>query len=173
MPVHKLYDTLTEVMKQGKELGFQGRANKLKPVIASTYDMPAVTKAMLGLAANKLSPEDFTRLSDANTRFSVATYADQFSKFGGERFEVGEPHPGVNGNTVVPSTIVSGDGSRTAIDYVVHDNNGAWAIIDVLFNGSISQVAVRRSELVPIFRQNGLDGLITVLDTKAAALEKR
>jgi len=172
-PVHKLYDTLTEVMKQGKELGFQGRSNKLKPVIASIYDMPAVTKATLGLAANKLSPEDLAKLSEANTRFSVATYADQFSSFGGEKFEVGEPHPGANGAMVVPSVIVGGDGTRNAIDYVVHETEGGWSITDVLFNGSISQVAVRRSELVPIFRQNGLDGLINVLDTKAAALEKK
>ncbi len=172
-PVHKLCDTLIEVMKQGKELGFQGRVNKLKPVVGSVYDMTAVTKAMLGLAANKLSPEDLGKLSDANARFSVATYADQFNKWDGEKFEVGVPHPGANGATVVPSVIVSGGGNRTSIDYVMHEADGNWTITDVLFNGSISQVAVRRSEFVPIFRQNGLDGLIAVIDSKAAALEKK
>ena len=172
-PVHKLCDTLIEVMKQGKELGFQGRVGKLKSVVAGVYDMPAVTKATLGLAANKLSPEDLARLSDSYGRFSVATYADQFTKWDGERFEVGTPHPGANGTTVVPSVIVTGDGSRTSIDYVMHETDGNWAIVDVLFNGSISQIAVRRSEFVPIFRQNGLDGLIKLIDTKAAALEKK
>ena len=71
---------------------------------------------------------------------------------------MGQPHPGANGTTVVPSFIITGGGGRTAIDYVLHENNGSWGIIDVLFNGAISQIAVRRSELVPIFRQNGLDG---------------
>lgn len=172
-PVHKLCDTLIEVMKQGKDLGFQGRENKLRPVVGSAYDMTAVTKATLGLAANKLSPEDLAKLTESYGRFSLATYADQFSKWDGERFEVGEPHPGVNGNTVVPSVIVSGDGSRTSIDYVMHENNGAWSIVDVLFNGSISQVAVRRSEFLPIFRQNGLDALVAQIDSKAAGLEKK
>jgi|SRR5579859_6384999 len=172
-PVHKLCDTLIEVMKQGKDLGFKGRENKLRPVVGSAYDMNAVTKATLGLAANKLSPEDLAKLSDAYARFSVATYADQFSKWDGERFEIGEPHPGANGNTVVPSVIVTGDGSRTGIDYVVHETDGNWAIVDVLFNGSISQVAVRRSEFLPIYRQNGLDALVTQIDAKAAGMEKK
>ncbi len=73
---------------------------------------------------------------------------------------------------VVPTVLVSG-ASRTSIDYVMHDTDGNWTIIDVLFNGSISQVAVRRSEFVPIFRQSGLDGLIKLIDTKTAALEKK
>jgi phospholipid transport system substrate-binding protein len=172
-PVHKLCDTLIEVMKQGKELGVLGRENKLRPVINSAYDMTALSKATLGLAANKLSPEELAKLSDAYAHFSAATYADQFSKWDGERFEVGAPHPGANGATVVPSVIVGGDGSRTSIDYVVHENNGVWSIIDVLFNGSISQVAVRRSEFLPIFRQSGLDALVSQIEAKAAGLEKK
>jgi phospholipid transport system substrate-binding protein len=174
-PVHKLSDALIETMKQGDQLGMQGRENKLRPVITSAYDLPAVTKNTLGTAANKLSPEDLQKLADAYGRFSVATYADQFAKFGVEHFEVGTPRPGaLAGTDVVPSVIVGGDNSRTEIDYVVHQEaNGAWGIIDVLFNGSISQVAVRRSELVPIFRQKGLQGLIDVLDQKTSALEKK
>jgi phospholipid transport system substrate-binding protein len=172
-PVRQLCDQLIEAMKQGDKLGMSGRENKLRPVIASAYDMGAVTRNTLGVAANKLSADDLAKLADAYTHLSVATYADQFAKFGGEHFEVGEPHPGANGNTVVPSVIVGGDGSRTEIDYLVHEVNGGWGIVDVLFNGSISQTAVRRSEFVPIFRRDGLDGLIKVLDDKSAGLEKK
>ena len=174
-PIHQLCDALINSMKQGGDVaGMAARESKLRPVIGSVYDMTAVTKASLGAASNKLSPEDLQKLSDAYGRFSVATYADQFSKFGGEHFEIGEPHPGAQPNTiVVPSVIVGGDGSRTEIDYVMHEANGGWAITDVLFNGTISQVAVRRSEFAPLFRQNGLDKLIEVLDQKTAALEKK
>jgi phospholipid transport system substrate-binding protein len=173
-PVHKLSDTLIEVMKEGDKLGMQGRENKLRPVVGTAYDMLAVTRTTLGTAANKLSPEDLQKLSDAYGRFSVATYAGQFAKFGGEHFEIGEPRPGaIAGTMVVPSVIVGGDGSRTEIDYVMHEANGGWGITDVLFNGTISQVAVRRSEFVPIYRQNGLQALIDLLDQKTAAMEKK
>jgi phospholipid transport system substrate-binding protein len=173
-PVRRLCDSLIASMKQGDQLGMQGRENKLRPVIGAVYDMPAVTRITLGTAANKLSPEELQKLSDAYGRFSVATYADQFAKFGGEHFEVGSAHPGaLAGTMVVPSVIVGGDGSRTEIDYVMHEVNGDWAITDVLFNGSISQVAVRRSEFVPIYRQNGLQALVDLLDQKTAAMEKK
>jgi phospholipid transport system substrate-binding protein len=173
-PVHKLCDSLIEAMKEGAKLGMQGRENKLRPVVETAYDMLAVTRTTLGTAANKLSPEDLQKLSDAYGRFSVATYADQFAKFGGEHFEIGEPHPGaIAGTMVVPSVIVGGDGSRTEIDYVMHEANGGWGITDVLFNGTISQVAVRRSEFVPIYRQNGLQALVDLLDQKTAAMEKK
>ena len=172
-PVRQLNDTLLDVMKQGDKLGMQGREEKLRPAISAVYDMPGVTRATLGVAANKLSPDDLARLSDAYAHLSAATYADQFARYGGERFEVGQPHPGANGTTVVPSFITGGDGNRVAIDYVVHEEDGKWGILDVLFNGSISQVAVRRSELVPIFRQNGLQGLIDALDKKTLAMEKK
>lgn len=173
-PIHKLCDTLIQAMKDGDKLGMQGRENKLRPVVDTAYDMPAVTRTTLGAAANKLSPEDLQKLSDAYGRFSVATYASQFAKYGGEHFEIGEPHPGaVAGSMVVPSVIVGGDASRTEIDYVMHETNGGWGITDVLFNGTISQVAVRRSEFVPIFRQNGLQALVDLLDQKTAAMEKK
>lgn len=173
-PVHKLCDSLIEAMKQGDKLGMQGREDKLRPVITAAYDMTAVTKTTLGSASNKLSPEELQKLADAYARFSVATYADQFAKYGGEHFEIGEPRPGaLAGTQLVPSVIVGGDGSRTEIDYVMHEANGGWGITDVLFNGTISQVAVRRSEFVPIYRQNGLQALVDVLDQKTAALEKK
>jgi len=172
-PVTALCDRLIEVMKQGDELGFDGREKRLRPVVTSSYDMAALTKSTLGLAGNKLTAEEAGKLADAYGRFSVATYADQFRHWDGEHFEIGEPHDAGNGSTVVPTVIVGGDGSRTAIDYLVHEADGGWRIIDVLFKGSVSQVAVRRSEFVPYFRQNGLDALIAMLDGKTQALEKK
>jgi phospholipid transport system substrate-binding protein len=172
-PIHQLYDRLLEVMKQGSALTFPDRANRLRPVITSVYDMPAVTRSTLGLGANKLSPEELAQLSDAYSRYSVATYADLFRKWDGERFDVEAPHPNASGQMIVPTWVVSGDGSRTGIDYVMHDTPSGWRIIDVLFGGSISQVAVRRSEFVPLFRHDGLPALIALLDSKVATMEKK
>lgn len=172
-PVRLLCDSLIFVMKQGAQLGFQGRENKLRPVVDSVYDMGAVTQNTLGLAAKKLSPEETSQLAAAYGHFSVATYADQFRAWDGERFEIDAPRPQANGTILVPSWIVGNDGSRTAIDYVMHDVNGSWRIVDVLFQGSVSQVAVRRSEFVPIFRQSGVGALIALLDGKSEALEKK
>jgi phospholipid transport system substrate-binding protein len=163
-------DRLLDVMKHGPQLGYQGRQDKLRPAVAEAYDMSAMTRGTLGPAANKLTPEESTSLADTFSRFSVATYAEQFNDWDGEKFEVGEPHASTNGMVVVPSRIVPKTGGPVEIDYLMREDQGHWRIVDVLFDGSVSQVAVRRSEFVPILRKKGASGLIEMLDRQTSTL---
>jgi phospholipid transport system substrate-binding protein len=168
--IQELSDRLIDVMKHGPALGFNGRKEKLQPVIASVYDMVAMTRTTLGVAGGKLSPEDAQKVADAYTRFSVATYADQFAAWNGERFEVDQPRAAANGMMLVPTRLIPGSGDPISIDYLMKEDEGNWRIVDVLFDGAISQVALRRSELLPVFRREGVDGLVTALDTKSQAM---
>lgn len=166
-------DRLLDVMKNGPKLGFKGRADKMRPAISEAYDMASMTKSTLGTAASKLSVDEATHLAQTYTDFSVATYASQFDEWDGERFEVGEAHPSTGGAVVVPSWLVPAKGDPTPIDYVMRETEGRWRIVDVLYDGTVSQVAVRRSEFVSIFRAKGLSGLIETIEKQAQALEKQ
>lgn len=168
--VRSLCGGLLEVMKQGQQLGFQGRVEKLKPVVTSAYDMPAATKATLGVAYGKLSSDEAKQLTDAFARFSVSSYADQFDDWDGESFDVGDARPTNDGQVIVSSRIIPKSGQPTEIDYLMHQDGGQWKIIDVLLDGTISQTAVRRSEFVSIFRRQGYSGLIEVINQKIAAM---
>ncbi len=163
---------LLDTMKNGPKLGFKGRAEKLRPAVVETYDMPAMTRSTLGTAANKLTPDEAARLSETYTHFSVATYAAQFDDWEGERFDVGVAHPSTGGSVIVPSWIAPQKGDPTEIDYVLRQTDGHWRVVDVLFDGTVSQVAVRRSEFTSIFRAKGLSGLIETIEKQTAALEK-
>jgi phospholipid transport system substrate-binding protein len=166
-------DQLLGVMRDASQLGFAGRVEKLTPAVAAAYDMPAMTKAMLGVAASKMSPDDEKRVADAFARFSVASYADQFDGWDGEKFEVSPERPSTNDMVLVPTRIVQKNGSSTEIDYLMHKaTDGRWRIVDVLLEATVSQVAVRRSEFVSIFRGGGASSLVEVLDRKTAALGK-
>ncbi|CCG39858.1 ABC transporter substrate-binding protein [Magnetospirillum molischianum] len=162
-------DRLLDVMKTGQKLGFNGRVEKLRPAVAAAYDMAAMTRATLGAAAAKMAPEEALRLSDAYTRFSVATYAAQFDDWNGERFEVGEARASTQGAVIVPTKIVPKDSEPVAIDYLLREDQGRWRIVDVYYQGTVSQVAVRRSEFLSIYRAKGLDGLIETLDAQTRA----
>jgi phospholipid transport system substrate-binding protein len=164
---------LEDVMKHASALGFQGRSEKLQPAVRNAYDLPSMAKESLGAAGAKLSAEDLTRLSDAYARYSAAVYADQFTAYSGEKFTVGETRKTTDTRVVVPSQIVPAHGDPVEIDYVLQENNGHWGIVDVLFDGTVSQLAVRRSEFAPIFRREGLPGLIAILDGKSAQLANK
>jgi len=55
----------------------------------------------------------------------------------------------------------------------VRQNGGSWQIADVYLNGTISELATRRSEFASILRTRGINGLIAMLNTKADALSAR
>ncbi|EME69100.1 ABC-type transport system protein [Paramagnetospirillum caucaseum] len=165
-------DRLLDSMKGGAKLGFKGRADKMRPAVADAYDMPSMTRSTLGTAFAKLTPEEAARLAATYSAFSVATYASQFNEWNGERFDVGESRPSAGGTVIVPSWLVPKNGDPTQIDYVMRQDQGQWRVIDVLFEGTVSQVAVRRSEFGSLFRSKGFGGLIETIEKQTAALEK-
>ena len=165
-------DRLLDSMKGGAKLGFKGRAEKMRPAVADAYDMTSMTRSTLGTAAGKLTPDEALRLAQAYSDFSVATYAAQFNEWNGERFDVGDQRPSTGGTVIVPSWLVPKSGDPTEIDYVMRQEQGQWRIVDVLFEGTVSQVAVRRSEFGSIFRSKGIVGLIETIEKQAAGLDK-
>jgi phospholipid transport system substrate-binding protein len=164
---------LLSTMKQGPQLGFQGRSDKLSKVVIASYDMPAATKATLGIAYAKLTADEAAQLTETFTRFSIYSYAEQFDEWNGEVFEVGDARPSTEGSVIVPSRILAKNGTVTEIDYLLHQDGDRWKIVDVLLDGTISQTAVRRSEFASIFRRDGFPGLIAMLTQKISAMSAK
>ena len=167
--VRHFYATLLDTMKHGPDLGPKGRYAKLEPIVLASFDVPFMTRMSVGLSWGRLSPEEKARAAKAFARYITATYASEFSKFDGERFDVLAEEK-VKHGTVVRSRIVPSDDDPVAINYVLHDNDTAWQIRDVYLTGTISELATRRSEFTGILRTGGIEGLIAQLNKKADEL---
>ena len=164
-------DALIAAMKAGAAAGFQGRAQVIEPVVDQVFDMPEMTRLTLGSAGKTLAPEQLSKIADAFRRFTVASYAKNFSSYSGERFEVDAPRPGGVGAIVVPSRLISADGAQPVqMDYVMKGGDGQWRVTDVLAEGAVSQMAARRSEFTAILRKDGPDALVASLEAKTKAL---
>lgn len=143
--VENFYDALLDSMKHGKELGVQGRYNKLKPAVEAAYDLPTMTKFATGPNWSTFSPSDQQALVAAFERMTIANYASNFDSFGGEKFEV-DPAVQTRGtDKVVQSKLVTGN-QTIPFNYRMRQTGGSWKIIDVYLNGTISQLATRRSD---------------------------
>ena len=81
--VEKFQTELIAVMKQGKELGFKGRYDKLEPAITKSHDLNKITRVVVGKDWEKLSTEQQQKLVDVFSRLSVASYAYNFKDFAG------------------------------------------------------------------------------------------
>jgi phospholipid transport system substrate-binding protein len=168
-PIRRLYDTLLSTMKDGASLGARGRYDKLRPVIEETFDLPFMSRTVVGLDWASASANQQQATIDAFRRYTTATYADSFDHYGGQRFQVtGERSRGTN--VIVESSIVRADGTSVAILYLMHEARGSWLVADVYLDGTISELATRRSEYSGILRESGIDGLVAALNAKASSL---
>jgi phospholipid transport system substrate-binding protein len=165
------YDVLLGVMKDGPQLGFAGRRDRLAPVIRQIFDFPLMTRLMVGPQWANLTPEQQRQLVIAVSAFSIATYANRFDDYSGERFEVqDEPMPVANGDEIVKSKLIQQKGEAVELDYLMRGGSNRWQVIDVYLSGTVSELATRRSEFSSVLRRGGPDALVDLLQRKIAEL---
>lgn len=169
--VRRFYDVLLEAMKGGAKLGFDGRRKLLAPAIREAFDLPLMTRLIVGLQWQNFSGTQRQDVIDAFSDFSIANYASQFDGYSGERFVV-EPKaaPAPGNDVIVDTKLIQSDGKPVRLNYLLREVAGKWRIIDVYLSGTVSQLAARRSEFSSVLRRDGVSGLIAVLKKKSAEL---
>jgi phospholipid transport system substrate-binding protein len=169
--VRGFYDTLLATMRNGPALGQSGRYARLAPVVDRVFDVSSMTRLAIGPTWATLSPARQQQLIDAFRHYVAATYADRFDSYSGQQLQVTGERP-YNADVIVQTKIVKSDGDTTTIDYLMHQNEGSWQISDVYLDGTISQLAIQRSEFHSILRREGVDGLVMALNRKVDLLGK-
>jgi phospholipid transport system substrate-binding protein len=167
--VRSFYNVLLANMKDGRMLGESGRYARLAPVADRTFDIPGMTRLAIGPSWATLGPSQQQQLIGAFAHYVAATYADQFDSYSGEQLQVIGTRP-YGADVLVQTQIVKSNGEKTRLDYLMSQDQGAWRISDVYLDGSISQLAVHRSEFHSILQREGVDGLVLALNRKVDLL---
>ncbi len=167
--IEALYAELLGTMQNGQHLGAHGRFERLAPVVARSFDVRFMIGSVIGLPWSNMSPDQQQSAEDAFGRYITAVYANRFDSYSGQQFRVlGQLMSNHHG--VVRTEIVKSTGEVVSINYLVHDRQASWEIYDILLGGTVSELAVRRSEFSAILRSRGIDGLIGMLNEKADKL---
>lgn len=171
-PIRRLYDALLAAMRAGKSVPFATRYAQLAPTIDAVLDLPAILQTSVGVTWASLPADQHSALLAAFRRYTIDSYLSNFDADTGQKFEVSPAtRPLANGEQVVSSRIVPPSGDAHRLDYVMRQTNGAWRVVDVLEDGTISQVAVQRSDFRRLLMQGGGAALIASLQRKASDLE--
>ncbi len=168
--VSDYYATLLQVMTKAKTLGFEGRYNKLEPVVQNTFDLGFIARAAVGRHWRKLGHAQRAKLVAEFGRLSVATYAARFDDYAGEQFKVLETVVTKSKDRLVKTQIVRSNGKKIAINYLLRKRDGRWRVIDVFLKGRISEVATRRADFSAVIRRDGYDALISAIGAKVRRL---
>jgi len=170
--IGKLHEVLLGVMKEAGPLGFSGRLERIRPVLLDLYDFPFMAEKSVGLGWRQLDEPARARLVDAFSRLAIATYAARFDKYDGARFETLGVQPASQATMLVKTRIVRGSGETVALDYRMRVEGDQWRIIDVFMNGTVSELALRRSEYSGVLKREGFDALLQAIEQKIAAQER-
>lgn len=170
--VETLDSALLDVMRNAQKLGFKGRFEQLSGVLKKIYDFPNMTRIVTGSNWKAFSPEQRAALADAYMRMSIATYATRLNGYSGEKFEIQgtdiipPPSPAV----LVRTRLIKNGGGEVKLNYRLHTTDEGWRIVDVFYNGSVSELAAQRSQYLDILKSKGYDGLMKTLEQKIADL---
>ncbi len=126
-----------------------------------------MTRISSGAYWRRASEVEQTELVAAFRRVSIGTYAVRFDGFSGQAFEIMGEKAGPRGTILVDTQIISPGDDPIDITYVMKNGRDKWRIVDVLLSGGVSELAVRRSEYRSVLKNQGVNGLIQVLNTKA------
>ncbi|HEY0182666.1 MAG TPA: ABC transporter substrate-binding protein [Rhodopila sp.] len=171
-PLRDLYAGLETAMRSGRTVPFRKRFDLLAPAVDNAFDLETVLKVSVGLRWDTMDPAVRARLLSAYRRFTIATYVANFDRYDGERFQI---LPGIRESgtdRIVATEIISGNGEHLRLDYVMRDGNGVWRAVDVLLEGSISRVAVQRSDFRKILANGDAEALIASLTRKIGDLSE-
>lgn len=166
-PVQSLSDGLVTIMKGGKQLGFQGRAGRIQPVVDRVFDLPLMTRLAVGPAWTTISAPDRAALTAAFRRMTTAQYAANFSDYSGQAIAIDPKVEARGGDRLVRTTLSQPKSASVSLAYRLRQSADGWRIIDVFYQNAISQLATRRADYASILSAGGAKALIAHLNQLA------
>ena len=164
--VARLNATLLDVMKNAERLGYEGRYERLAPVLSETFNFALMARVSVGRHWSKLSAAQRERLVDAFTRMSIATFAARFNGYAGEQMEVLGEEAGLRQSVLVRNQLVKSDGEVIPLHYLMRKFKAGWRAVDVHLDAKFSEVATKRAEYTSVIAREGFDALISGLERR-------
>ena len=163
-------NNLIEVMKVAETLSVSQRFDHLSLAVDRAFHLPLMVQIAVGSHWKTTDQGARSKVLKAFRRMSISTLATLFDGYGGETFEHQKNKSGPSNTILVMTDLVKSDNSRIQIAYVTRQFKSGWRIIDVVLDGGISELKVRRSEYRQVLNNTGISGLVDLLNDKADEL---
>ncbi|HYD50558.1 MAG TPA: ABC transporter substrate-binding protein [Terriglobales bacterium] len=163
-------DAMLSALKDADKLGFQGRYDLLAPAIEKAFDLDFMAEKSLGSHWAKLSAEQKQQWRAVFTRYMVSNYASRLNKFNNQNFEqLGQEDAG-HGTLLVRTRVHDPGNDDVDLNYRVRELAGTWRIVDIYLKGTVSELALRRSDYTAVMKNQGFDALLASVNQKIEAM---
>lgn len=159
-------------MLSDETLDDEARTREFRRLLKTGFQLELIGRFVLGRhwrSASAAEQVEFTQLFED---YLVASYARQFSEYGGEQLVVDGGRPKGKSGAIVMSRIVRPEGAPFQVEWRLRHGDEGWRIIDVVVEG-VSMAVTHRSEFSSVIASQGgsVAGLLEVLRSKTAPAE--
>lgn len=168
--VEVFHSKLLIVMKQAKKLGYAGRYQRLAPTVTASYDFPYIAKVVVGRYWRNFTAEQKSQFIEIFSKLSISTYANRFDGYSGERFKTVSEEGLRRGHRLVKTVLIKANGEEIELDYILHQINEQWRIINVIAEG-VSDLSLKRADYTSYLKKEGFNGLLQKLTEKIQQYE--
>ena len=128
-------------------------------VVKNSYDLEKMGKIIIGIDWKQTDTKTQKEFINVFKRFISVNYFRRFNKINELHFEH-QTVTNIEDKFKLARVILTADNEKLKIDYLLGFKNEKWKIFDVLLDGSISEVATKKSDFKKIIKDEGVSGLV-------------
>ena len=164
----EIIDTLDKLHTSIKEISEKkidkNNINYFDRIVSNTYDIKKMSKIILGKFWSESKAHDKAKFVEKFTLYISSNYINRFKDKKDFNYEY-EDIDKIGENYRLAHTIFKfGETEKLKVNYMLIKNDDKWFIFDVLLNGSISEIATKKSEFHETLNNGGITSLISLID---------
>ena len=154
--VNELHESLIKI--SDKTINIDNLA-MIDDVVKNSYDLEKMGKIIIGVDWKQMDTKSKKEFINVFKRFISVNYFRRFNKINELNFEH-QTVKVIGDKFKLAGVILTADNEKLKIDYLLGFKNEKWKIFDVLIDGSISEVATKKSDFKKIIKEEGVNGLV-------------
>ena len=164
----EIFDTLDKLHTSIKEISEKkidkNNINYFDRIVSNTYDIKKMSKIILGKFWSESKAHDKAKFVEKFTLYISSNYINRFKDKKDFNYEY-EDIDKIGENYRLAHTIFKfGETEKLKVNYMLIKKDDKWFIFDVLLNGSISEIATKKSEFHETLNNGGITSLISLID---------
>ena len=170
-PMSVVKTTVNQALEvlQDKSTPLAQRQDKLRQIVAQTFDFTEMAKSALGYHWKEITPAQQQEFTNAFIAFIEDSYLSKINDYRGQQVNFLRMTNEGAQYAQVATDIVQPKGDAIHVNYRLLQESGTWKIYDVTVD-AISIIANYRNQFNRVMNSKGYDTLIADLKAKQAAL---
>ncbi len=171
-PMSVVKTTVNQALQvlQDKSAPLAQRQDKLRQIVAQTFDFTEMAKSALGYHWKQITPAQQQEFTSAFIAFIEDSYLSKINDYRGQQVNfLRVSNEGGAQYAQVSTDIIQPKGDAIHVNYRLLQEGGTWKIYDVTVD-AISIIANYRNQFNRVMNSKGYDTLIADLKAKQAAL---